>query len=57
MDRQKLIDVAKARIVFYEELLKHHIGEMYQEDVDRYLLLLAKAYKQLRALESESDEN
>lgn len=29
---------------------------MYQEDVDHYLSLLSKAYQQLRALESELDE-
>lgn len=56
MDKQRLIKVAKARIAFYENLLKNHAEEMYQEDVDRYLLLLSKAYFQLRTLESESDE-
>lgn len=56
MDRQKLIAVAKARIAFYEDLLDNHKQEMYQEDIDKYLILLAKAYRQLRQLESESDE-
>lgn len=56
MDKQRLIDVAKARIAFYENLLKNHMEEMHQEDVDRYLILLSKAYRQLRTLESEADE-
>jgi hypothetical protein len=29
---------------------------MYQEDIDRYLILLAKAYQQLRTLENETED-
>ena len=56
MDKEKLTSVAKARIAFYEDLLKNHKEEMYQEDIDHYLSLLSKAYIQLRTLESEPDE-
>lgn len=52
--RLRLMTVAKSRINFYETLLTNHINEMYQEDVDRYLGLLAKSYEQLRTLESEA---
>ena len=47
---------ARSRINFYETLLNNHMNEMYQEDIDRYLSLLAKAYQQLRTLEQETDE-
>lgn len=57
MDKQKLITVAKARIAFYEDLLNNHIHEMYQEDVDRFLALLSKAYIQLRTLEKEIEND
>ena len=55
MDRKKVIESLKARIAFYENLLNNHIEEMYQEDVDRYLLLLAQLYNDLRSLEREQD--
>ena len=54
--RQRLIAVAQSRIHFYETLLSNHIAEMYQEDIDRYLGLLAKAYEQVRTLEQETGE-
>jgi hypothetical protein len=30
------------------------MDEMYQEDINRYLILLAKSYEQLRMLEHET---
>ena len=44
MDKQVLITVAKARIAFYEALLNNHQEEMYEEDINRHLSELAKAY-------------
>ena len=52
--KRRLIATARSRINFYETLLNNHIDEMYQEDIDRYLSLLAKAYEQLRTLEREA---
>ena len=57
MDRKKLIISTKARIAFNENLLNNHIEEMYQEDVDRYLILLSNDYQLLRYLEGLSDED
>ena len=56
LQRLRLIAIAKSRISFYETLLNDHIHEMYQEDIDRYLILLAKSYEQLRTLERETGE-
>jgi|GEM_PF-5120610 len=56
MNNQKLIRVSKARISFYENLLQNHSKDMYQEDIDRFLILLSNAYKQLRTLEQESND-
>ena len=54
--KRRLMATARSRINFYETLLNNHMNEMYQEDIDRYLSLLAKAYQQLRTLEQETDE-
>ena len=53
MDKQKLINGAKAQIAFYENLLDNFHDEMSQEDLDRYLDLLSKNYALIRTLESE----